>query len=124
LVDIAWLKEIEMRRSESDAWDLQGDLRDVQIYLDRSFRDIGRIPFAVNRHYASREDEIACEMIALFSERGDWQRVQARAEAALRHLGYKIERRGAADVYDVKPYMVDVSAHEIVRALARFNGLG
>jgi hypothetical protein len=103
-------------------WDLQRDLRDVQIYLNRTFSDIGWIPFLVDRHYGSREDEIAFVVIGL-SEQAARRRVRARAEAALRHLGYTIEPRSGADVYDVVPYMGDVSAHETIQALARFRGL-
>lgn len=110
-----------MRRAE-EAWDLQGDLRDVQIYLNRTFCDIGWIPFSVDRHYGSREGEIAYVVIAL-SEQADRRRVRARAEAALRHLGYTIEPRSGADVYDVVPYIGNVSAHETIRALGRFKEL-
>ena len=111
-----------MQRAEGEAWDLEGDLRDVQIYLNWTFRDAGWIPFSVDRHYGSRDDEIAYVVIAL-SEQAVRRRVRARAEVALRHIGYRIEPRSGADVYDVVPYMADVSAHEAVRALARFKGL-
>jgi hypothetical protein len=112
-----------MQRAEGEAWDLQSDLRDVQIYLNRTFRDIGWIPFSVDRHYGSREDEIAYVVIAL-SEQVVRRHVRSQAEAALRHLGYKIEPLSGADVYDVVPYMGEnVSAHETIQALARFKGL-
>ena len=32
-----------MQRAEGEAWDLEGDLRDVQIYLNWTFRDVGWI---------------------------------------------------------------------------------
>jgi hypothetical protein len=102
--------------------DLQRDLRDVQIYLNRTFADIGWIPFSVDRHYGSREGEIAFVVISL-PDRADRRRVRAAAEAALRHLGYTIEPRSGADTYDIAPYMRDVSAHETIRALARFREL-
>ncbi len=87
------------------------------------FRDVGRIPFSVDRHHRSGDGEIAYVVVAL-CEQAVRRRVRARAEAALRHLGYTIEPRTGADVYDVAPCMGDVSAHETVRALARFKGLG
>jgi hypothetical protein len=102
--------------------DLQADLRDCQIYLQRIFPEIKRIPLSADRHYGSRDNEIAYVVIHL-PEQALRRRVRAQAEAALKHLGYKIEPRSSADVYDVWPDGSVPSAHEIVRALARFADL-
>ena len=44
-------------------------------------------------------------------------------EAAFRHLGYVIAPVPGSDVYDVLPPRGEVSAHEVIRALARFAEL-
>jgi hypothetical protein len=93
---------------------LTKDLRDLRVYLQSRFPDAASIPLYVERHYGAQPFEIACVVIGL-PDRALRRQVRARAEAALRHLGYRVENRGC-DVYDVWPRQTEMSAHDHLRA--------
>jgi hypothetical protein len=101
---------------------LTRDLRDLRVYLQSRFPDAAPIPLYVERHYGAQPFKIACVVIGL-PDRALRRQVRARAEAALHHLGYRVENRGC-DVYDLWPCQTEMSAHDHLRALARFRGLG
>jgi hypothetical protein len=107
--------------SQTNDRNLPADLRDLQIFLRRSFPDIPSIPLYVDRHYGSWAHEIAFVVVGL-PDQASRRRVRALAEAGLRHLGYEIANRGR-DVYDVWPDRRDASAHEAIRAVKRFAGV-
>jgi hypothetical protein len=100
---------------------LTKDLRDLRVYLQSSFPDAVPIPLYVERHHGAKPFEIASVVIGL-PDRALRRQVRVRAEAALRHLGYLVENRGCY-VHDVWPYQSEMSAHDRLRALARFRGL-
>jgi len=109
-----------MHEGVSPARDLQTDLRDVQIFIRSAFK--GPIWIELHRHYGSKPNEIAYVVVDV----ADTERrrlIRARAEAAFRHLGYVIAPVPGSDVYDVLPPRGEVSAHEVIRALARFAEL-
>jgi hypothetical protein len=99
---------------------LTKDLRDLRVYLQSRFPDAASIPLYVERHYGAQPFEIACVVIGL-PDRALRRQVRARAEAALRHLGYRVENRGC-DVYDVWPRQTEMSAHDHLRALHGSEG--
>jgi hypothetical protein len=76
----------------------------------------------VDRHYGAPDDEIANVLINL-PDRAQRRRIRAAAEAALKHLGYRIAPQIGFDVHDVRPDPTAASAHEAVRVLQRFDGL-
>jgi hypothetical protein len=105
--------------NHSDDRSLPADLRDLQILLERSCHDTPAIPLYVERHYGAAPHEVAFVVIALPDQKTR-RRVRALAEAGLRHLGYTIQSEGR-DVYEVWPRSGEVSAHEAIRALKRFD---
>lgn len=111
-----------MDRKTSRHEDIQADLQDVRLYLDRRFPDQAPIQVTIQRHYGSETQEIAY-LIIFADHREERRRVRSAGEAALRHIGYRFAPRPGADVYDVVPYTGGLSAHETVRALARFKHL-
>ena len=104
--------------NQTDGWRLPTDLRDLKIFLQRSFPDIPSIPLYAERHYGSRPDEIAFVVVGL-PDQALRRKIRALAEAGLRHLGYDVENQGC-DVYDVWPDPRKTSAHDTIRAEARF----
>lgn len=105
--------------SQTNDRSLPTDLRDLRTFLRRSFPDIPSIPLYVERHYGSEPREIAFVVVGI-PARALRRQVRARAEAALRHLGYEIENQGR-DVYEVWPDSGEVSAHDTIRAMTRFG---
>lgn len=102
------------------ARDLQTDLRDVQIFIRSAFE--GPICIELHRHYGSKSNEIAYVVIDVT----DVERrrlIQTRAEVAFRHMGYVVAPRPGSDVYEVLPRGGELSAHDAIRALARFADL-
>jgi hypothetical protein len=100
---------------------LPTDLRDLKIFLQRSFPDISSLPLYVERHYGSGPREIAFVVVGL-PDRVLRRQVRAFAEAGLGYLGYEIRNQGR-DVYDVWPDSGEVSAHNTLRAMNRFGGM-
>jgi hypothetical protein len=80
------------------------------------------ICLTIHRHYGSETDEIAYLVVEV-DHQETRRRIRSDGEAALRHIGYRFAPRPGADVYDVMPYTDRLSAHETVRALARFRHL-
>lgn len=105
----------------SDDRSLWADLRDLQIFLERSCTGTPAIPLYVERHYGAAPREIAFVVVGL-PDHALRRQVRALVEAGLRHLGYEIQNRGS-DVFDVWPDPREASAHDIVRAVKRFEDL-
>jgi hypothetical protein len=98
------------------------DLQHVQLYLERKFQDQAPIRIGLQRHYGSEPEEIAY-LIVFIDDREDRRRVRAVGEAALCHIGYRFAPRPGDDVFDARPWAGDLSSHEVIRALRRFDGL-
>jgi hypothetical protein len=111
-----------MERRTSRHQDIQADLQDVRLHLERKFPDRAPICLTIHRHYGSEADEIAY-LIVEVDHQETRRRIRRAGEAALRQIGYRFAPRPGADVYDVMPYTDRLSAHETVRALARFRYL-
>jgi hypothetical protein len=107
--------------NHSDDRSLPADLRDLQIFLERCCPNTPAIPLYVERHYGATPREIAFVVVGL-PDQALRRQVRALAEAGLRHLGYEIQNRGS-DVFDVWPDPREASAHDMVRAVKRFEHL-
>jgi hypothetical protein len=98
------------------------DLQHVQLFLDRKYQDQAPIRIGLQRHYGSEPEEVAY-LIVFIDDRADRRRVRSVGEAALCHISYRFAPRPGADVFDVRPWTGDLSAHEAMRALRRFDSL-
>jgi hypothetical protein len=101
---------------------LRTDLGKIRFFLERRFPDHVPINLTVHRHYGSATGEIAY-LVVMIDAQEQRRQVRSAGEAALRLLGYQINPRPGADVYDVAPSRDPISGHEAVQVLALFRAI-